>query len=54
MVKKDKKKKGWHCDKILVHLKEFGPTKAHWHGDVDLEVVPKWDFFCILYPIKMF
>ncbi len=24
--KLDKKgRKGWHCDKILVHLKEFGP-----------------------------
>ncbi len=23
LVKKDKKK--WRCDKILVHLKEFGP-----------------------------
>jgi hypothetical protein len=21
-----KDRKGWHCDKILVHLKEFGPS----------------------------
>jgi len=24
MVKKDQKK--WHCDKILVHFKKFGPN----------------------------
>jgi hypothetical protein len=26
--KKDKKK--CHCDKILVHLKEFGPNNTSW------------------------
>ncbi len=29
----------------MVHLKKFGPIGAHWHGDVDLEVVPNWYFF---------
>jgi hypothetical protein len=41
-----KERKGWHCDKILVHLKEFAPINVHdW---LYFQTWPTWEMHLVV------